>query len=708
MRVWTVWGSGVKVKLAAAVAADRSPHLLDSVKLVSTALLNQFTDWLATAATLEQRKTVAAAVELLKKEPVEGFFCVEDFDVSHRDEVRLATAYHVHFTKAATTPSRSGRKKLLDKAEQRWEDGVTPSSMESPIRIKDMQVPRIHSGRYLLCQIISPPRPRHPRTDVVQAFRGKSIVIRIDSPTDYALLLSSAALLDGAKWSTASPRRKRLPTIEALRAKGNKYMTGSIFSCAVKAYSDALALEPTPEERLVLALNHTQAQLRSSNYASCHRDASIVLVYLAQGVNGPPAAETKVRFRRAAALHKMRRHKRALEEYERVLKLDENQEQAKTAKVALERALEQSRTGVYDWDALDLHNDAPDDTLTLGDYFGPIKVVDMPHRLGRRGVVATRLTLFGGGAVETVFCVGIEDTDLRQCGFDLRTVTMCELAKANLVTLLAQRIVDNPKTASLVYSLTGGTAFPPSGALSFGADQDEEPSLFALPVDVDIERLEAIVHLNAINLEDPGANHVNDRDTMSAGLFLGASAFNHSKLIEEEYATMRTTISQAATFSRRAAVRSRMRQMLDSLEATYEGSTRAIQVSLLQQYSVYAYASELHSAADYKNLVDYELKSLRCLGGEFVFGPNKVDVVALPLRSDGCEKLHRRFLYLARDCLLCGIPQVEREVHKWISAAWQVTNMTMGWSWNHFKECEGATLDQCNLRRFVTSWRPAP
>lgn len=115
----------------------------------------------------------------------------------------------------------------------------------------------------------------------------------------------------------------------------------------------------------------------------------------------------------------------------------------------------------------------------------------------------------------------------------------------------------------------------------------------------------------------------------------------------------------------------------------------------------------MHNTADYKNLVEYELRSLRCLDAEFVVGPTKVEIVALPLGS-GAEKLHLRFLYLARDCLLCGVPQVEREEHEWIRAAWQVTNMTWGWSWNYFKEREAATLLQCDLRRFVTSWRPAP
>lgn len=296
-----------------------------------------------------------------------------------------------------------------------------------------MEVPRIHSGRYLLCRIISRPVSgqclsfvvedqdgraeqicifNHPvealetgdvldellpigqalviREPVfVKALRGKSIVIRVDSPTDYALLPPSAALLDGAKWAYDIPRAEE--SVETLRLKGNEHMNNVDYEWAVKAYSDALALEPTPEERLVLALNRAQAHLQADNYASCHRDASIVLAYLAQGVTGPPSAEKKARYRRASALRKLRRFDRALEEYARVLDMDLDQDGALLGRAAVQIALEESRSGVYDWDRLDPYEISDGGRrLTIGDFFGPIKVVDMPQRQGGRGVVATR------------------------------------------------------------------------------------------------------------------------------------------------------------------------------------------------------------------------------------------------------------------------------------------------------------------------------
>lgn len=129
------------------------------------------------------------------------------------------------------------------------------------------------------------------------------------------------------------------------------------------------------------------------------------------------------------------------------------------------------------------------------------------------------------------------------------------------------------------------------------------------------------------------------------------------ELVAEEYAAMQATVSQPSTFSRRAPLRSRMRLMLEKLEASYGSSNRAIRLTLAQQYSVYAYATETKSAADYKILVDYELKSLRFLGAEFVVGPAMVDIVALPLPNSGAQ-LHLRFIYLARDCVLCARPRL--------------------------------------------------
>ncbi len=222
----------------------------------------------------------------------------------------------------------------------------------------------------------------------VKAVRGNSIVIRIDSPTDYALLPPSAALLDGSKWACDIPHAEE--SVEAHRLKGNKHMNNVDYECAVKAYSDALALEPTPEERLVLALNRAQAHLPADNYASCYRDASIVLAYLAQGVSGPPSAVKKARYRRASALRKLRRFDRAVEEYARVLAMDLDQDGALLGKAATEIALEECRSGVYDWDRLDPDEISKVKNLTVGDFFGPIRVVDVPQRQGGRGVVATR------------------------------------------------------------------------------------------------------------------------------------------------------------------------------------------------------------------------------------------------------------------------------------------------------------------------------
>ncbi|GAA5991778.1 hypothetical protein JCM10908_001138 [Rhodotorula pacifica] len=778
-----------------------------------------------------------------------ALLCADDLDEEMLDEIKTARRYNAQFSKPPTTPSPSVRKTLIDKAVRRRDDEESPSSMEallcffglrkpfsstplhdlSPIRIKDMKVPATHTGRYLLTRIISDPvygqclsfivedqdgRAEHvcifnyPITDLetgadldelfpqgqvlvireptfVRAFKGKSIVIRVDSPTDCLFLPPSAALLDGATWRTDPPGYPALTSVEALRLNGNSSMASLSFACAAKAYSDALALEPTPEERLVLALNRAQAHFQLENFAACYRDASIVLAYLDQGVKGPPSAEKKARFRRATALHRMRRFERALEEYELVLELDDAQSQAKESKLAIERMLEQSLTGDFDWAAIGSRRQEFDDTFDLGDYFGPIEVADMPDRLGGRGVIATRDIKVGELLlVETVFCVGTPDCDDQEYGYDLRTSTLFEAAKANLVSQLAKRIVDDPRAASLIYAVYGGRSYPPTGTLSFDMQDKDEPSLFPLSVDVDIERLEAIVHHNAVNLEQPELKYANYRETIQSGLFLGASAFNHScaanalweisnkfvfvrartpikagdevtvpyipldapkrlfheimqahfgpsgcrcsecaaerdesletkilrlQLIDSEYPRVVAAMRDPAngTFGKRVALRSRLRQIIEKLDESYTPSSRKIRDSLSQHYSAYAFMSEMRTPADYKMLVENELKSLTCLGADLTVGPAKVEIVSLPVR-DKNEELHIRFLYLARDaCFATFIPNREREVRKWLRAAWQASFLMYGWTWEYFVERERAPIHKFNLHFFLASSKRA-
>ena len=86
--------------------------------------------------------------------------------------------------------------------------------------------------------------------------------------------------------------------------------------------------------------------------------------------------------------------------------MDSDQDNALFGKAAVEMALEQSREGTYGWDQIDplaLKRIRRNDTLTMGDFFGPIKVVDMPQRQGGRGVIATR-DIDAGELLLRTFC----------------------------------------------------------------------------------------------------------------------------------------------------------------------------------------------------------------------------------------------------------------------------------------------------------------
>ena len=223
----------------------------------------------------------------------------------------------------------------------------------------------------------------------VRTFDDQSIAIQVDSPTDYALLPRSAALLEGAQWRTDSPAPFRPVTVNSLHGKGNAHSARGSASRAVQAFSDALALDPTPRERLLLAMDRSWTHFSLSNYSSCYRDASIVLTYLAQGVAASIETELSIRLRRGLALIMMRRFAPALKEYERILETRADDILAKNGKATALRALAETRTGSHNWRRLE-ESLSDVETYPVGDFVGPVKVVSMSRRGGGRGVVATR------------------------------------------------------------------------------------------------------------------------------------------------------------------------------------------------------------------------------------------------------------------------------------------------------------------------------
>ncbi|GAA5856597.1 hypothetical protein JCM8547_005882 [Rhodosporidiobolus lusitaniae] len=316
---------------------------------------------------------------------------------------------------------------------------------------------------------------------------GRGQLIRVDSPMDVHFLRSSDPILDGVRWLFPSSA-KPLPMTFDHKAAGNAYFKQKKYLLAVKAYSDGLAAKPNEEQKVLLLLNRAQSNLLLSNFAAAYSDSSAVLSLFDQDVPPPPQAKVKATLRRARAL-----------------------EGSSPSRSAQGKELEAA-----------LPDGASDPAV--GDFFGPLKVVELAKRGGGRGVVATRDIKIGEVVlVEKAFAVGRpkKDGSVALVSLNLhRNVNEKESGVA-LVAKVVARHLDDPSSAPLVYSLYGGQQYPPCFLASVGAFKEREVSRSPVVESIDIARIEGVFGLN----ESSEKRHASDSES---GLFLSASLVNHS------------------------------------------------------------------------------------------------------------------------------------------------------------------------------------
>lgn len=80
----------------------------------------------------------------------------------------------------------------------------------------------------------------------------------------------------------------------------------------------------------------------------------------------------------------------ALASYEAVFKLDPAAAEGKDGMRRVKKMLAESKTGVFDWAKREKVRLTDATESFVGDFFGPIEVVELATRGGGRGVVATR------------------------------------------------------------------------------------------------------------------------------------------------------------------------------------------------------------------------------------------------------------------------------------------------------------------------------
>jgi hypothetical protein len=218
---------------------------------------------------------------------------------------------------------------------------------------------------------------------------GRGQLLRADSPSDVVFLQPNDPLLRGINWTYNSPATPS-PLSFDHKAHGNSLFKQKKYLLAAKAYSDGLIAPSSDEQKLLLHLNRSQTHLFLNNYASAYRDSTTVLSLLDLGVEGPAQTKFKAVLRQARALEGLRKLDMADAAYGLVIKLDSSSSDGRAGKKRVAKMLEQGRTGKFDGFASDATRLSEEDDSSTGDFFGPIKVVEIESRGGGRGVVATR------------------------------------------------------------------------------------------------------------------------------------------------------------------------------------------------------------------------------------------------------------------------------------------------------------------------------
>ncbi|BGP18695.1 hypothetical protein JCM10213v2_006761 [Rhodosporidiobolus nylandii] len=379
---------------------------------------------------------------------------------------------------------------------------------------------------------------------------GSGVSVCVDSPTDLVFLQLNNPLVKSVPWTFPYPAKPLQPSFDH-KTHGNNLFKQKRYLSAVKAYSEGLSASPSDEATLLLHLNRAQAHLFLGNHGSAYRESSAVLSLFGEGVDASPQTRLKAKLRRARALEGMRLLEKAKAAYEAVLELESSSAEGKEGVGRIEGMLRLSRTGKFDWEKLEDEAEKAraegrkPAVIAAGTFVGPIKVAKMKERNGGRGVVTTRAVkagelllapLLGHGsdavltglsyvvAVEEPFAVGYRQPNNLDVAlvYDLRGQRENALEEYLLADAVMARMLDDPSTASFVYSLHGGDDFPPTSTASFGSFEKRTP-ICEKPVHIDPERIEAIAVLNCHDSED-------EQHDPSAQLFLHASLFNHSCL----------------------------------------------------------------------------------------------------------------------------------------------------------------------------------
>ncbi|BGO93672.1 hypothetical protein NBRC10512_004463 [Rhodotorula toruloides] len=320
----------------------------------------------------------------------------------------------------------------------------------------------------------------------------------------------------------------KLPDDFDFKALGNEFFKLRRDAEAVKAYTEGLARNPSPELRLLLRLNRAQVHLRLENFASAYHDSSFVLKELDKGVTGPSQARLKATLRLARAFEGMRHLTLALEHFAKVVELDAGSKEGAEGKKRIERKLRETNEGEYDWRELEKQAKT-NMRLDVGDFVGPVKLVKMEGRGGGRGLVATRSIEAGELLiVDKAIVVGEPNpaSDPSKA-FLFGGQAAWQLSMYQSAQRLASLIKEDPSLEPFVYSLHSKVQ-PATYDLAFESLDHRQLPQEDDSVQLDKIRLESICSTNGFQRCGESLDRANSALDAGSGLHLRMSLLNHN------------------------------------------------------------------------------------------------------------------------------------------------------------------------------------
>ncbi|KAG9046748.1 hypothetical protein FS837_003769, partial [Tulasnella sp. UAMH 9824] len=431
----------------------------------------------------------------------------------------------------------------------------TPLEQLNRVSFRQMHIRKTHTGKYLLCRIMTYPYRvysvhilvedvdgdacpmelyNYPGTigassqlvdalfpvgsilairepTLKSAAHGGKPLLRVDSPSDVIWLEPDDEMLVGVKWKTGDqvPDSPELPsTEEQWKKQGNShYQKGWCIPAAV-LYGRGLQRFPSSA---VLRLNRAMAYLQLDYYEAALSDCEAALDFK----EALGSLKPKALYRAAQALYGMGRWNEAERKFAETA--TEYPAQATDCQSWIKRCKDrkiEATEGKYDWAAAYRAAQVPGCRMDLADFTGPVKVASLPSRGGGRGIVAKRNIKFGELLVVSKAFISCTKNDYAKpelCSYMHLIKNKGEIGYgAVAATKVAERIAGSPKAADAVEQLYAGPSNspPPPNYSIAPSEKVDVARLLQFNRDVDIKRIEAVVNYN--------------------GLFLLPSLFNHS------------------------------------------------------------------------------------------------------------------------------------------------------------------------------------